>query len=178
MTKTSMFAALMMVGVAGVAEAGGSAGTIGVGAEYQISGVGGASMNYDAGDFHVGGFLGFADDDGADNTVFQIGGRFFWHVHSTTDADFGVGGTIGILSFPDNMPGSNDRLTAVFVEPGVQIRVFLAANVALSANTGIILGVVDADGVGITGSTIGSSGGFSTTALGFGGGAGLHYYFF
>jgi len=176
MTKTCLFAALMMVGVAGAAEAGGSAGTIGVGAEYQLSGLGGASMNYDAGDFHVGGFLGFSDTDGADNTIFQIGGRFFWHVHSTTDADFSVGGSLGILSVPEMGPG-NDRLTAVFVEPGVQIRVFLAANVALSATTGIILGVVDADGVAVTGSTIGASGGISDT-FGFTGGAGIHYYFF
>lgn len=177
MTKTCLFAALMMVGVAGAAEAGGSAGTIGVGAEYQLAGPGGASMNYDAGDFHVGGFLGFADADGDDNTVFQVGGRFFWHVHSTTDADFSVGGSLGIVSVPDMGP-NNDRNTLVFVEPGVQIRVFLAANVALSATTGVTLGVVDADGVAITGSTIGGQVNVGDTGVSIGGGVGLHYYFF
>ena len=45
---------------------GGQSGSIGVGAEAQLSGLSGASMNYDAGDFHVGAFLGF-HDPGGDN---------------------------------------------------------------------------------------------------------------
>lgn len=177
MTKTPLFAAMMILGVAGAAQAGGSPGTIGVGAEFQIAGPGGASMNYDAGQFHVGGFLGFADADGDDNTVFTVGGRFFYHVHSTTDADFSVGGSLGIVSAPDAGP-NNDRNTLVYVEPGVQIRVFLAANVALSASTGIVLGVVDADGVAITGSAGIGAVSITTAGVGFGGGVGLHYYFF
>lgn len=177
MTKTPLFAAMMLVGVTGAAHAGGSPGTLGVGAEFQIAGPGGASMNYDAGEFHVGGFLGFADSDGDDNTVFTVGGRFFYHVHSTADADFGVGGSLGIVSAPDNGP-NNDRATLVYVEPGIQLRVFLAANVALSASTGIVLGVVDADGVAITGSSGIGAVSVTTAGVGFGGGVGLHYYFF
>lgn len=178
MTKTCLFAALMLVGVAGSASAGGSPGTIGVGAEFQIAGPGGASMNYDAGDFHAGGFLGFADTDADDDTVWTIGGRFFYHLHTTTDADFGVGGSIGIVSQPDGGP-NDGRDTLVFVEPGIQIRLFLAANVALSASTGLVIGIVDADGVAITGSAIGSSRvAVNAGGVSIGGGVGLHYYFF
>lgn len=177
MTKTSLFAALVLLGAAGAAHAGGSPGTLGVGAEFQLAGPGGASLNYDAGDFHVGGFLGFADEDGDDNTVFSVGGRFYYHVHSTTDADFSVGGSLGVVSAPEG-GGSDDRATFVYVEPGVQIRVFLAANVALSATTGIVLGVVDADGVAITGSAGIGSVAVTAGGIGFGGGVGLHYYFF
>lgn len=174
MTKTSLFAALLLVGVAGVAEAGGSPGTIGVGAEFQLAGPGGASLNYDAGDFHAGGFLGFADGGGDDDTTWALGGRFYYHLHSTTDADFGVGGSIGVASVPD---AGGDKLTLVYVEPGVQIRLFLAANVAFSASTGIVLGVSDAEGVALTGSAFGN-GTVNAGGVTLGGGVGLHYYFF
>jgi hypothetical protein len=175
MTKTSLFAAMLLVGVTGAAHAGGSPGTIGVGAEYQLSGVGGASMNYDAGDFHLGGFLGFADGGGDDDTLWQLGGRFFYHLHSTTDADFSVGGSLGVVNLPG--PGGND-LTGIYVEPGIQIRVFLAANVALSLSTGIVIGLSDADGVAVTGSSINGAQSFGGNGFGFGGGVGVHYYFF
>ena len=180
MTKTPLFAAMMLVGVAGAAHAGGSPGTIGVGAEYQLSGVGGASMNYDGGDWHAGGALGFRDGGGrGDDTIWQLGGRFFYHVHSTTDADFSVGGSVGILNIPI---GGGDDFTGIYLEPGIQIRLFLAANVAFSVSTGIVLALSDADGVGISGSTLAGaqSVGLTTDGFGFsfGGGAGLHYYFF
>ncbi len=181
MTKTSLFAALLLVGIAGAAEAGGSPGTLGVGAEYQLNGVGGASLNYDGGDWHAGGALGFADlgGRGNDDTIWQVAGRFYYHVHSTTASDFGVGGSIGILSYP--VGGGNDN-TNIYLEPGVQIRLFLAANVALSVSTGITLGVSDAKGVAITGGTVGGARmiGADTNGFvfGFGGGAGIHYYFF
>lgn len=160
MLKTITLASVLLVAGSGLAYAGGQPGSLGVGAEFQLSGVGGASLNYDAGDFHLGGFLAFADDDGPDNTVFAVGGRFFYHVHSTAMADFGIGGNLGILSEP---APADERTTSLFIEPGVQMRVFLAANVAVSATTGVVIGVVDADGVAITGQTIT---------------AGLHYYFF
>lgn len=183
MSKTSLFAALMLVGVAGAAEAGGSPGTIGVGAEFQISGPGGASLNYDAGDFHVGGAIGFYEPDGADNTVVDLAGRFYYHLHTTTDADFGIGGGIGIRSQPETGPMANagDNETLLYLEPTIQIRVFLTSNVAFSASTGIVLGIMDADrdGIAITGSTLGSGRAvISAGGVSIGGGLGLHYYFF
>jgi hypothetical protein len=163
MLKTTLFSAVMVMAATSLAHAGGSPGSLGVGAEFQINGVGGASLNYDAGDFHLGGFFGFADDDGADNTVFDVGARFYYHVHSTAMSDFGVGGSLGILSFPEAGVPDPDRNTGLFLEPGVQMRLFLASNVAISASTGISIGLVDVDGVVITGQVITG---------------GIHYYFF
>lgn len=160
MLKTITLASVLLVAGSGLAYAGGQPGSLGVGAEFQLSGLGGASVNYDAGDFHLGGFFGYADDINPDDNVLQVGGRFYYHVHSTAMADFGIGGGLGIIS---SEPPAGERLTGVFIEPGVQVRLFLAANVAVSASTGIMIGVADADGVLISGQTIGG---------------GLHYYFF
>ena len=146
---------------AGTAFAGGSEGSLGIGAEFQLSGLGGMSGNFDMGQFHVGGFLAFEDDDGADNTNIDLGGRFYYHLHSTAMSDFSVGGSIGIGM--RGGPGDAD-LTLVFLEPGIQTRAFIASNVALSFSAGLALGIGDADGVGVGG---------QVNAL-----AGVHYYFF
>ena len=169
MTKSSL-AAMFVLAMLGTAEAGGQEGSIGVGAEYGLrltgTSLGFASMNYDAGAFHVGGFLAFFDPGEGDSS-FGVGGRFYYHVHSTSMADFSVGGAVGLLSTPGvggTPPGNDDRTSELYIEPGIQVRVFVASNVALSFSAGLSLGVVDADGVGIGGQTTGS--------------AGFHYYFF
>jgi hypothetical protein len=173
MKHTTMLAALLLVGTAGVANAGGSEGSIGVGAEFMILpvsfgagmgttsvGLGGPSLNYDAGKFHVGGFLSILDPGGPDNTTIELGGRFYYHVHSTAMADFGIGGTLGMLNFDEG----DERGTAILIEPGIQVRVFLQANVALSLGVGLSIGAADADGVALVGNATGA--------------AGFHYYFF
>jgi len=179
MIKTSFLAAVVIAATAGVASAGGQTGSIGVGAEYQLSGLGGASVNYDAGQFHVGGYLGFFDPAGPSNTLFEIGARFFYHMHSTAMSDFGLGGGFGLASVPVGGGMTNTRNTDVFLEPGFQIRVFLASNVALSFTGGLVIGVIDASNVAITGQGIGGSvvdfGGGNVV---FNAGAGIHYYFF
>lgn len=172
MKQTLTLATALCLAATGNASAGGTEGTVGVGAEFALNGLtGGASVNYDAGKFHVGGFLGFSDGDGADNTNYTLGGRFFYHIASTAMSDFGIGGTLGLASIDDPM----ERTTLMFFEPSFQIRLFLASNVALSFNAGIVIGLVDADGIAIGG------GNFSTAATGGGGGvtgtAGVHYYF-
>ncbi len=168
--------ALVLMGTAGVATAGGSAGSIGVGAEYMLSSfgagtpgrgvarIGGPSVNYDAGKFHIGGFLGIVDPSGTNNTTFELGGRFYYHVHSTAMADFGIGGTVGLVSDDGNGPRLDARNNLLFIEPGFQIRVFLQSNVALSFTAGLAIGAADADGIALIGDAMG--------------GAGLHYYFF
>jgi hypothetical protein len=178
MTKTRLFTALIVMALAGVANAGGQEGSVGVGAEYQISGLGGASMNYDAGDFHAGGFLAFYDAKGSNNSVFEVGGRFYYHMHSTAMSDFGLGGSLGIANVQDGAFGGmgTGSSTLVFVEPGFQIRLFLAANVALSISAGAVIGTSDADGVAVTGQSF--SGNSALSGVGFTGGAGIHYYFF
>ncbi len=156
--------ALSMLG-AGTAVAGGSEGTIGVGAEAQLSGLGGPSVNYDAGKFHVGGFLAVKDSSGPNNTDIALGGRFFWHLHSTPTSDFSIGGNLGVLFASDpTPPPDGSSSTELFLEPAIQIRAFISGNVALSATAGIVIGLADADGVALDGQVTG--------------GAGIHYYFF
>jgi len=154
---------LLILG-AGTASAGGSKSSLGVGGEYQLSGLGGVSANYDLGDFHLGGFLGFSDGGGEDDTDIDIGARFYYHIHSTAMADFGVGVGFGVGLRGDRAPGVDNNTTIVFIEPGFQIRAFVASNVALSFTGGLTLGVADADGVAIGAQPTGS--------------AGVHYYFF
>lgn len=175
MTKTPMIAALLLMAAAGAAHAGGQPGSVGVGAEYQLSGIGGASVNFDGGDWHAGGFLGFVDPGDDIDTIWQLGGRFYYHLHSTAMSDFSIGGSIGVLSIPG---GLDERDTAIFLEPGIQIRLFLASNVALSVSSGIVIATGDAEGIAVTGSTIDGGQSFNEDGFGFGGGAGIHYYFF
>lgn len=155
---------LALVLGAGVASAGGSKGSLGVGTEVQLNGqLGGISANYDMGEFHLGGFLGFSDDGGDDDTDVALGARFYYHVHSTAMADFGVGGSFGLGLIGDRAGGDNNQ-TWVFLEPGFQTRAFIASNVALSFTGGLTIATADAEGMAVTG---------QVTAL-----AGVHYYFF
>ncbi|MGN6103585.1 MAG: hypothetical protein ACTHU0_00530 [Kofleriaceae bacterium] len=163
MQKT--LAAILVLATAGLAHAGGQEGSIGVGAEFQLNGLGGASVNYDAGAFHVGGFLAFEDGGGDNDTDFGLGGRFYYHVHGNATADFSVGGSVGYLNLANPLPGdAENRNSALFLEPGIQVRAFLATNVALSFTAGLSIGLIDAEGASISGQPTGT--------------AGFHYYFF
>src|SRR5262249_27666133 len=126
--RTTLVTILIVLTSSGIARAGGQPGSIGVGAEFQLSGLGGISANYDAGRFHVGGFFGLTDPAGGDNTEVDIGGRFFFHLASTATSDFSLGGTIGIGSRQNPGPAPTDTL--LFIEPGFQIRMFVVPNVA------------------------------------------------
>lgn len=159
--KNTTLAAMLVLTSSGIAHAGGQPGTIGVGAEFQLSDLGGVSVNYDAGRFHVGGFLGFDDPEGDNNDTISIGARFFYHIASTAMSDFGIGGGFGIQS--ENGPDPDGRTTALFLEPGFQIRAFIVSNVALSFTGGISIGTIDESRVQITA---------DFNAL-----AGVHYYF-
>jgi hypothetical protein len=159
--KNIKLALFLVLAAAGTASAGGVPGSIGVGAEFELSDVGGLSVNYDAGKFHVGGALGLKDPGGPDNDIFNIAGRFFYHVATTASADFGIGGGLGIQSVAGT--GAQGRATGLFLEPGFQIRAFIVPNVALSFTGGISIGTIDADGTLISGD--------------FNGNAGIHYYF-
>lgn len=175
MKKTILLASALCLAATGKASAGGTEGSVGVGAEFALNGAtGGVSVNYDAGKFHVGGFLGFSDSDGANNTNYTLGGRFFYHIGSTAMSDFGIGGTLGLFSIDGQGPMNDDRDTLMFLEPSFQIRVFLASNVALSFNAGIVIGLVDTDGIALGGGNLAIPG---TAGGGVTGGAGVHYYF-
>lgn len=175
---TGVVSLALLAAVAGTASAGGSKGSLGVGGEAQIGGafidfgggngfqvnLGGLSANYDMGDFHLGGFLGFADGGGTDDTDVAVGGRFYYHVHSTAMADFGVGGSVGLGFIGDRNGGADNNSTVMLIEPGLQIRAFVASNVALSFTGGLTLALIDAEGQALTAQPVGS--------------AGVHYYFF
>jgi hypothetical protein len=94
------------------------------------------------------------------NTTFDIGARFFYHLHETGAADFGIGGGLGLA----DVPAGNNHDQHLYLEPGFQIRAFITPNVALSFTGGIVIGTVDANNVAITG---------QLQAF-----AGVHYYFF
>lgn len=169
--------------IASPALAGGKEGSIGVGAEAELNGqVAGVSMNYDAGMFHVGGVLGYARvklDNAPPNsnatTEFVIGARFFYHVHSVGQADFGIGGSVGLADVPT---GATTHNTHLFLEPGFQIRAFITPNVALSFGGGIVIGTVDANSIAIGGASTSFSAGGTPVSFGLEGIVGAHYYFF
>lgn len=159
-------AAFVALGRTAHAEGGGGgvANSIGVGVESQLagslSGVSDLSVQYDGGAFHAGGFFGLSDPAGRSNTAFEVGGRFFYHVHRTASADFSLGASLGIDSAADPAGGS---VTAVFLEPSFQIRWFAASNVALSFTGGFSIGLDDDKDFSIGGQLTGV--------------AGIHYYF-
>jgi hypothetical protein len=160
---SSVVASALVLALVAPASAGGAAGSVGVGAEYMLrSSVGGISLNFDGGTFHAGGFVGFTDNPpGPDNSILDLGGRFFYHLHATAMSDFGVGGALGFRFV--NGPGDDDR-TELYFDLGAQIRAFIASNVALSATLGVGIGAADASGVIFAGE--------------INGGLGIHYYFF
>jgi hypothetical protein len=175
--KTTM---LLVLALSGTAYAGGHEDSLGIGAEYMMNGLsGGASVNYDLGKMHFGGFLGYADDGddpGDDTKDYTIGGRFFYHVHSTAMSDFSVGGQLGFYSDQVRNGANKDRNTYLFLEPGIQIRAFIAANVALSFGVGIVVALQDEDGFALGGGNLGGgNGGIGGSVTGS---AGIHYYFF
>jgi hypothetical protein len=159
--KKVLIAAAILAGSAGTAFAGGTPNTVGVGAEVTLSGLGGVSVNYDAGRFHAGGFVSFSDPDGPNNTEFELGGRFFYHVASTASADFSVGGSVGVENQGNG--NANGSTTVVVFEPSFQIRAFIVPNVALSFTGGFSFTAGDTSAVLIDGEVTGI--------------AGVHYYF-
>ena len=162
---TSLASAVLLA--AAPAFAGGSAGSIGIGADIPLAsgdgnGLAEASADYDAGKFNVGGGLGIADPGGPDNTQIDVSGHFYFHVASSAMADFGVGGDI-LFQNIQNGPNMGTN-TNVFLDPGIQVRAFIASNVAIIFTAGLSIGVGD------------------DSALFFGGNpvadCGFRYYFF
>ena len=166
--KTTFLAAMIVFASVGTARAGGQPNSIGVGAELQISGLGGLSVNYDAGKFHAGGFFGYFDPQGPNNSTVDFGGRFFFHIASTATSDFSLGGSLGLENANDANNATN-RHTDVFIEPSFQIRAFIVPNVALSFTGGIVIGILNNDSreLDLTSNTSGRLTGM----------AGIHYYF-
>jgi hypothetical protein len=82
----------------------------------------------------------FDGSSGRDNTTFDLGGRFWYHLHAATYADFSVGAGL-LLDSHRSPPG--DRRMDVLLDLGAQIRAFLVSNVALLGSLGMGITIRD-----------------------------------
>lgn len=114
----------------------------------------GPAVIYDAGAFHIEGLFAFADDD--ETTRFDLGGRFWYHIHSAASADFSLGGGLGVVSI--DPAGDGEGTTDIEIDAGAQIRAFLVPNVAVSASLGLAILTGDGDFIAITGNPVGDAG--------------------
>jgi hypothetical protein len=133
--------AAALVAAPGVANAAhGTEHGIGVGVAQTLAGISGATFVYDASAFHIVGLLGFQSvdrDPAADSSAFALGGEFLFHVSTTAQSDFSLGGGITIVEV-NNAPGLGDE-TNIDLEGLAQIRAFIVPNVALSASLGLLI---------------------------------------
>jgi hypothetical protein len=137
---------------------------IGVGAVTMLNGTSGALFTWGSagGGFHVDGFTGlhrFAAANGNNTTSFTLGGRFWYHLHAASFADFSLGGGLGFISWTAN-PGTaaSDSRLDLSLEVGGQIRAFIVPNVALLADLGLGATFGNSDDIMIGGQAITGSG--------------------
>lgn len=148
-------------------ESSGTGSAIGVGMETVLTApfaangagftpAGAAALSWDAGQFRVDGllYLLFVEDA---TTTFAVGGRFFYEMHSTSKADFSLGGGLA-LGFADS-GGNRDADIRVAMEGAFQIRLWLASNVAFNATAGLGFSVGDGSFIfGLQGQVTGNFG--------------------
>lgn len=134
-------------------EEGGAGGGFGVGIVAMLTGPFGAMVVYDPGRFHIEGILGFRSLEDAQTDI-AVGGRFWWHLHTSTAADFSLGGGVGFVLIDREDPLEDQ--TDIHIDGGAQVRTFVVPNVALAASLGLAIVSGDADFVGITGQLFGS----------------------
>jgi hypothetical protein len=121
-------------------------GGIGVGAEVFLSGLTGAEFVYDQSMFHLEAILGYNHTSNANNGgsfsnfTFGVGG--WYHLARGTNADFSVGGSVGL--FYDSPIGGNSS-TEFAIEPSAEARVFLSPNFALNARVGFAITTGDSN---------------------------------
>jgi hypothetical protein len=135
-----------------------------------LGGPSGVSLAYDAGPWHVDTMLGLIKPGANVRANFELGARFWYHLHSTANSDFSVGGGLGYERIGNRAPAA--AINGIFIEVGGQMRAYLTSNVALSATLGISIATADFEGYGIGGQSLAGQtlGGFA--------GVGLHYYFY
>ena len=115
-------------------------GAIGIGAEAFLSGLTGGEFVYDQSAFHIEALLGYNHTSNANNGgslsnfTFGVGG--WYHLARGANADFSVGGSVGL--YYDSPLGGNSS-TKFAIEPGAEARVFLSSNFALNARVGIAI---------------------------------------
>lgn len=144
-------------------------GAFGVGAVEWLGNVGanglgnltGAQVVYDQPMFHVEGVIGFGHSsfNGGSGTTFDFGVAGWYHLARGTNADFSIGGGVGLLYGSASPGGSSTGFT---IEPGAEARVFLTPNFTLNARVGFAITTGDNNAP-----TNFSLGGQETAALGF-----------
>jgi hypothetical protein len=118
----------------------GSRGPMGAGISSMLGpAVTGPTLVYDPGAFHLEAIVAFGNQD--PTTMIALGGRFWYHVHRGTRADFSVGGGLGFVTVDQD---GADAQNSFDLEAGAQVRAFLVDNVAVSAALGLV--VVAGDG--------------------------------
>ena len=138
-------------------------GAIGVGAEVFLSGLTGAEFVYDMSMFHIEAILGYDHTSNANNTAssdFTFGVAGWYHLARGANADFSIGGSVGLFYNSPMAPGASS--TSFAIEPGAEARVFLSPNFALNARAGFAITTGDNGQP-----TTFSIGGQTTAALGF-----------
>jgi hypothetical protein len=155
--------------------AGPRAATHGVGPGVGVTGMllggpAGLSLAYDGGPWHAEAMLGLIKPGSGVRANFDLGARFWYHLHATANADFSVGGGLGYVRIGRSAPAS--ATNGIFIEAGGQIRAFITSNVALSASLGLSIATADFEAYGLGGQSLAGQtlGGFA--------GVGLHYYFY
>jgi hypothetical protein len=86
----------------------------------------------EGGRFHVEGLFGLHREN---RTNYDLGARFWYHVHTARLADFSLGG--GLAMFAWKPTQGADRLYDFELDVGSQMRVFIVPNVALLGSVGI-----------------------------------------
>lgn len=101
---------------------------------------GAAALSYDMGNFRVDGLLYMllVSNNNNTRTAFALGARAYYKLHSTSKADFSVGGGLAL-----GLVDAGDTDLRLGLDGGIQIRVWLASNVALTASAGIGFSVGD-----------------------------------
>jgi len=145
-------------------------GAIGIGAEAFLSGLTGAEFVYDMSMFHIEALLGYDHTSNANNggssSDFTFGVAGWYHLARGTNADFSVGGSVGLFY---NSPLAGNSSTKFAIEPGAEARIFLSPNFALNARVGFAITTGDSN----LPTTFSIAGQQTGTATGFG----FTYYF-
>ena len=152
----------------------------GIGALTMLNGVNGALVTWGnaRGSFHVDGIFGLRryNPNGNYTTSFSMGGRFWYHIHAASFADFSLGGGLGFLRWETNPgnPGNDDRLD-LCLQGGAQMRAFIVPNVAIMADLGLGVFFGPEDDILIGGQSIG--GGYAGGENFVSGTLGIAYFF-
>ncbi len=135
---------------------------IGLGAATMLNGASGAMFTWGSryGGFHVDGLFGLHHYGAGENTTsFGFAGRFWYHVHAASFADFSLGGGLGLTSWTENPggPGEDSHLD-LSLQVGAQIRAFIVPNVALIGDLGLGATFGSDDNIVIGGHSFGGAG--------------------